>query len=111
VPREPLDQHAVEPSLDLLGVYGQSVSTVIGVLGLCITAGAALVGLYAFVAASGPTDDSLDFGREFTHLLQSAAWTTIDGNVVYWRDVLLVQIEALPFAVRADAQWAREAPR
>src|SRR5207253_2967372 len=36
--------------------------------------------------------DSFDFGREFSALLQGDAWTTIGGDVVHWRDVLLVQI-------------------
>jgi len=30
---------------------------------------------------------------EFSLLLQGEAWTGADGEVVYWRDVLLMQVE------------------
>jgi hypothetical protein len=95
-------RRAPEPSLELLGAYGQSVSTVIAVFGLFVTAGAALVGLYAFVvAASAPSEDAFDFGREFSRLLQAEAWTKVGGEVVRWRDVLLVQIAVAGLALLA----------
>jgi hypothetical protein len=78
-------RRAVEPSLELLGAYGQAVSTVIAVFGLFVTAGAALVGLYAFAVASGANEEAFDFGRELSRLLQAAAWTKIGGEVVHWR--------------------------
>jgi hypothetical protein len=90
---------ADEPALQLLGAYGQSVSTVFTIFGLFVTAGAALVGLYAFAAASMASDDAFDFGREVSRLLQAAAWTKVGGDVVRWRDVLLVQVAVIGLAL------------
>jgi hypothetical protein len=100
-PRSPrrTETDASETWPELLGAYGQSVGAVIGVFGLFITAGAALVGLYAFAAASAPADDTLDFAREFSQLLQAVAWTKVDGSVVHWRDVLLIQTTVIGLAL------------
>ena len=89
-------------SIELMSTYGQSVSAIIGVFALFVTAGVALIGLYAFVAAaSSPTADVFDFGREFSRLLQAEAWTRVGGEVVSWRDVLLVQIALAALALLA----------
>src|ERR687885_330186 len=100
-PRTP-GRRAPKPPIELLGAYGQSVSTVVAVFGLFVTVGAALVGLYAVVvAASAASEDAFDFGREFSRLLQAEAWTKVGGEVVHWRDVLLVQIAVAGLALLA----------
>ena len=85
-----------------MSAYGQSVGTVISVFALFITVGATLVGLYAFVGAASPSGtDAFDFTREFSQLLQSEAWTKVGGEIVYWRDVLLMQVAVAALALLA----------